>query len=39
MHLTNDDIQIMYTVGQAERVQMMNTVIKSIAKMLGAEER
>lgn len=38
LNLTDDDVQIMYTVGQAERVQMMETVIKSVAKMLGAKE-
>ena len=39
LDFTEDDIQIMYTVFQSEKVRDFNTIIKAIGKMLGAEER
>ena len=38
MNLTPEDIQIMYLVGHAEKVHTMNTILRAIAKMLGAKE-
>lgn len=38
MRFTMDDVQIMFTVSQSERIKRTKTIVESIGKMFGAKE-
>jgi hypothetical protein len=39
LRFTEDDLHIMYVVLESEKVRDMNTLLESLANMLGAERR